>query len=78
LNIIPRNEQESQLAEKIFDEHIAEAITLGGTYSAEHGTGKLKRKYFQMMFGSEIVQKMKEIKLKFDPKNLLNRGVLFF
>jgi len=78
LNIIPRNEQENQLAEKIFDEHIAEAIMLGGTYSAEHGTGKLKRKYFQMMFGSEIVQKMKEIKLKFDPKNLLNRGVLFF
>ena len=78
LNILPRNERENQQAEKIFDQHIAEAINLGGTYSAEHGTGKLKRKYFEMMFGSDNVQKMKEIKLKFDPKNLLNRGNLFF
>ncbi len=78
LNIVPTNEKENILAEKIFDEHISQALILGGTYSAEHGTGKLKRKYFQMMFGEGNVQKMKEIKLKFDPKNLINRGNLFF
>lgn len=78
LNVVPTNGKEDNLAEKILDEHISEALILGGTYSAEHGTGKLKRKYFQMMFGEGNVQKMKEIKLKFDPKNLLNRGNLFF
>jgi D-lactate dehydrogenase (cytochrome) len=78
LNLVPRNELENELAASIFDEHIREAISLGGTYSAEHGTGKLKRKYLELMYGKEIVDKMKEIKLKFDPKNLLGRGNLFF
>ncbi|MEJ5287504.1 MAG: FAD-binding oxidoreductase [Bacteroidota bacterium] len=77
LNLIPRNENENRLAQQIYDEHIIDAISLGGTYSAEHGTGKLKRKYLEMMYGKDIVQKMKEIKLKFDPKNLLGRGNLF-
>jgi D-lactate dehydrogenase (cytochrome) len=78
LNLVPRNELENEPAASIFDEHIREAISLGGTYSAEHGTGKLKRKYLELMYGKEIVDKMKEIKLKFDPKNLLGRGNLFF
>lgn len=77
LNIVPRNEKENLLAKEIYDWHIAEAITFGGTYSAEHGTGKLKRNFLEMMYGTEIVQQMKEIKLKFDPKNLLGRGNLF-
>ncbi|MCX7909046.1 MAG: FAD-binding oxidoreductase [Ignavibacteria bacterium] len=78
LNIIPRNEQEESLAKEIYDKHITEAITMGGTYSAEHGTGKLKRKYLEIMYGKDIVEKMKAIKLQFDPKNLLGRGILFF
>lgn len=78
LNIVPRNEDENRLAKEIYDWHILEAITLGGTYSAEHGTGKLKRKYLEMMYGTEIVEKMKQIKLAFDPKNLLGKGNFFF
>ncbi|MGB9772242.1 MAG: FAD-binding oxidoreductase [Candidatus Kapaibacteriota bacterium] len=78
LNLVPRNEKENELALKIYDDHILEAISLGGTYSAEHGTGKLKRKYLELMYGREVVEKMREIKLKFDPKNLLGRGTLFF
>lgn len=78
LNLIPRNEKENELAQKIYEAHIVEAISLGGTYSAEHGTGKLKRKYLELVYGKANVEKMKEIKLKFDPKNLLGRGNLFF
>lgn len=78
LNLVPRTESENELAQKIYDWHVAEAIALGGTYSAEHGTGKLKKKYLEMMYGRNNVEKMKEIKLKFDPKDLLGRGNLFF
>lgn len=78
LNIVPRSEEENKLSHKIYDWHIMEALSLGGTYSAEHGTGKLKRKYLELMYGKDIVLKMKEIKLIFDPKNLLGRGNLFF
>ncbi|MFN3306868.1 MAG: FAD-binding oxidoreductase [Candidatus Kapaibacteriota bacterium] len=78
LNIIPRNHCEDSLARKIFDWHVQTAIQLGGTYSAEHGTGKLKRKYLEWMYGKDLVEKMKNIKLAFDPKNLIGRGTLFF
>lgn len=77
LNLIPRNQEEEALAREIFDWHIQTALQLGGTYSAEHGTGKLKRKYLEMMYGKDIVDKMKKIKLAFDPKNLLGQGNLF-
>ncbi len=78
LNIIPRNHTEDSLAREIFDWHVQTAIQLGGTYSAEHGTGKLKRKYLELMYGKDIVDKMKNIKLAFDPKNLIGRGTMFF
>ncbi|MGQ9819858.1 MAG: FAD-binding oxidoreductase [Candidatus Kapaibacteriales bacterium] len=77
-NLIPTNEEQNQLANEIYDDIVHRAIQLGGTFSAEHGTGKLKRKYLEMMYGSEVVAQMKKIKLLFDPKNLVGRGNLFF
>lgn len=77
-NLIPNTEEQNQLANKIYDESVQKAIQLGGTFSAEHGIGKLKRKYLEIMYGSEVISQMKQIKLLFDPKNLVGRGNLFF
>lgn len=77
-NLIPQLEEENQLASEIYEKSIAKAIELGGTFSAEHGTGKLKRKYLEMMYGSKAISEMKKIKLLFDPKNLVGKGNLFF
>ncbi|MCX7879185.1 MAG: FAD-binding oxidoreductase [Ignavibacteria bacterium] len=77
LNIIPETELENTLAKQIYDEHIEKAINIGGTYSAEHGTGKLKKKYLEKMYGKRIVEEMKRIKKIFDPKDLIGRGNLF-
>lgn len=77
-NLVPQNEEESELASKIYDKYVETAIKLGGTFSAEHGTGKLKRKYLEMLYGKETVATMKSIKLLFDPKNLVGRGTMFF
>lgn len=77
-NLIPTSAEQNQLANRIYDESVQKAIELGGTFSAEHGTGKLKRKYLEMMYGTEAVSEMKKIKLLFDPKNLVGRGNLFF
>jgi D-lactate dehydrogenase (cytochrome) len=53
------------------------AIDLGGTVSAEHGIGKIKKKYLQQMIGVAGIESMKKIKNVLDPKNLLGRGNLF-
>lgn len=77
-NLVPRNEEESELANKLYDKYVGIAIELGGTFSAEHGTGKLKRKYLEMLYGKETVAIMKGIKLLFDPKNLVGKEIMFF
>lgn len=54
------------------------AIKLGGTVSAEHGIGLLKKEPLRQelsALGSErAIDLMKEIKKVFDPKNILNPG----
>jgi D-lactate dehydrogenase (cytochrome) len=77
-NLVPQNEEESELASRLYDKHVGIAIELGGTFSAEHGTGKLKRKYLEMLYGKETVAIMKGIKLLFDPKNLVGKDIMFF
>ena len=47
---------------------------LNGSFSAEHGIGKLKRKELKIYNPKIEVNLMKSIKLTFDPKNILNPG----
>lgn len=77
LNILPKDEYEYSEGKKIYKEICDKAIQLKGTISAEHGIGKIKKEYLIDMFGVNNVNKMKEIKFKFDPQNLLNRGNIF-
>jgi hypothetical protein len=56
---------------------IAQAIMLGGTVSAEHGIGKLKRKYLAAMMGERYLNEMAELKRAFDPNGILGRGNMF-
>lgn len=50
------------------------AVDLGGSPSAEHGIGKLKRTYIEMMYGAEGVEDIRRVKRYFDPQMILNRG----
>ncbi|RUT67987.1 FAD-binding oxidoreductase [Flavobacterium cupreum] len=47
-----------------------------GSLKAEHGTGRNMAPYVEMEWGKEAYGLMKEIKAIFDPKNLLNPGVI--
>jgi D-lactate dehydrogenase (cytochrome) len=77
LNILPKYENEFIEGKNLYKAICDKAIQLKGTISAEHGVGKIKREYLLDMFGVDIINQMKEIKKKFDPKNLLNRGNIF-
>ena len=77
LNMLPINEEEYQKGKEIYKQICEKAIQLKGTISAEHGVGKLKTEYLIMMYGSENIKKMAEIKRTLDPNWILGRGTLF-
>jgi D-lactate dehydrogenase (cytochrome) len=76
-NLLPKNDREAERARHLYGRFIAQAIMLGGTISAEHGIGKLKSKYLQVMYGERFLNEMAELKRAFDPNKILGRGNMF-
>jgi len=72
INIIPRNIEEMNLALLIYEEFARKAVALGGTVSAEHGIGKIKKKFLPIMFSSAELEEMKQMKQALDPHLVLN------
>jgi D-lactate dehydrogenase (cytochrome) len=77
VNILPRNDQEAGQARVIYLNFIRQAVALGGTVSAEHGIGKLKRDYLRELYGEEQLRGMAKLKQAFDPAGILGRGNIF-
>ncbi|MFM9903878.1 MAG: FAD-binding oxidoreductase [Pyrinomonadaceae bacterium] len=76
-NMLPKDADEAERARHIYGRCVAQAIMLGGTVSAEHGIGKLKRKYLSAMMGERYLNEMAELKRAFDPNGILGRGNMF-
>jgi len=77
VNILPRNDQEAESARGLYRRFIKKAVELGGTISAEHGIGKLKREYLRELYGEEHLRQMARLKKAFDPAGILGRGNIF-
>ena len=77
LNILPRTDEEMSKAKSLSREFAKKAASLGGTISAEHGIGKMKHQFLEILYGPEGIQEMVRIKLLLDPKGILNRGNIF-
>jgi len=77
VNIIPRSTDEYEKGRQLYREWGRAVVRMGGTVSAEHGIGKLKREMLMEMYGPEGIEEMKRLKACFDPDSLLNRGNLF-
>ncbi len=77
LNLLPRTDAELAQARGFYDELARHAIALGGTVSAEHGIGKLKRRHLAWMVGPEILAQFRALKRALDPAEILGRGNLF-
>lgn len=64
--------------EKLMDEVIALVVDkYDGSLKAEHGTGRNMAPFVEHEWGTEAHQLMKKVKALFDPKNLINTGVIF-
>lgn len=77
VNIMPRDEMEAAEAREIYMRFIQRAVRVGGTISAEHGIGKLKRDYLRALYGDEHLSEMAALKKAFDPACILGRGNIF-
>ena len=76
LNLLPRTQEELGQARAYYDGLARKAIALGGTVSAEHGIGKLKRHQLAWMVGDEVLGAFQCLKQFLDPSDILGRGNL--
>ena len=59
------------------DDMFRAAVALGGTLTGEHGVGILKRRWLADELGEDSFRLQRGIKALFDPKGILNPGVMF-
>jgi len=77
VNILPRDDVEGARAREFYVQFLKYAAAHGGTLSAEHGVGKLKRDYLKIFFSDTDLREMALLKRAFDPKGILGRGNIF-
>ena len=58
-------------------EEVADLVVeCGGSISGEHGDGLSRSEFLEKMYGPEILRAFREVKRLFDPKGMLNPGVI--
>lgn len=77
VNILPRDESEAARARALYVQFLKYAAAVGGTLSAEHGVGKLKRDYLRFFYSDAQLREMASLKRAFDPNGILGRGNIF-
>ena len=73
INLLP-SPQEMDCARFLYEVLVDQILKWGGTVSAEHGVGKLKKSYFAKMVGPDSLEDLRKIKHAFDPEDLLGAG----
>lgn len=68
--------KEPPYCDAIREEMYQAAIKYGGTITAEHGTGKTRKRYMGLQFSDIEIEIMKGIKKVFDPNGILNPGTI--
>jgi D-lactate dehydrogenase (cytochrome) len=77
VNILPRDDAEGARARELYVQFLKYAASVGGTLSAEHGVGKLKREYVRLFYTDDQLRALASIKRALDPNGILGRGNIF-
>ena len=78
VNIIPKNQNDYIKGKEIYKKWAKFVVQIGGSVSAEHGIGKLKRDFLKIMFSANEIESMKELKKTFDKLETFNKGNIFY
>jgi FAD/FMN-containing dehydrogenase len=73
-NFIAHDAGELARIERVVEATLREVIALGGTVAAEHGIGKLKRKWLPLQMSPLQVRAMQAVKRELDPGGILAPG----
>ena len=77
VNILPRDMQEYAAGKRLYRTWAEQVVAWGGSVSAEHGIGRLKKDLLAVMYGAGAITAMRQLKACFDPADRLNPGRLF-
>lgn len=77
VNILPHDMDEYAKGKALYLSWASEIVKMGGSVSAEHGIGKLKVPFLEMMYGEESISQMRALRRIFDPEARLEGGVMF-
>ncbi|HEX6533346.1 MAG TPA: FAD-binding oxidoreductase [Gemmatimonadaceae bacterium] len=73
-NFIARDGAELARVERVVEETLRRVIAMGGTVAAEHGIGKLKRRWLPLQMTERQIRVMRAIKRELDPAGILAPG----
>jgi len=73
-NFVARDEKELATLERADEDTLRHVIALGGTVAAEHGIGKLKRRWLPLQMNALQIAMMGAVKRELDPQGLLAPG----
>ena len=76
INLLP-DENQMSLARETYATLVEQILKWGGTISAEHGVGKLKKEYYHKMIGKPALGELWAIKKSLDPQGRMGVGNLF-
>jgi FAD/FMN-containing dehydrogenase len=76
-NFIARDAAERDAIEGVIETTLRHVLALGGTVSAEHGIGKLKRRWLPLQATPAQLGVMRAVKRELDPMNILAPGNIF-
>jgi FAD/FMN-containing dehydrogenase len=73
-NFIARDSRELATIEDVVEQTLRQVLKLGGTVAAEHGIGKLKRKWLPLQMNPLQIAMMTAVKRELDPLGILAPG----
>ena len=76
-NYVARDSAELHRIERVVEATLRHVISLGGTVSAEHGIGKLKRRWLPLQLHPTQLGVMRALKRELDPLGILAPGNIF-
>ena len=77
VNILPRDMEEHAAGKRLYRAWAGQVVAWGGSVSAEHGIGRLKKELLALQCGADGIAGMRRLKACFDPQHRLGPGTLF-
>ncbi len=77
INILPKTMEDLEKGMELYGVFARRVVEMGGSVSAEHGIGKIKGKFLNLMYSVDQINQMKKIKEAVDPRAILNPNDIF-